>query len=960
MVLSACSNGNKPNVNRNQSGSLPNNKIDVVYDENVKSLTIEEATDIQKATYQDDKLDIQVSEGHVLATKKSGDVVFIPAIKKGYFDTIVVVTSVNKNNDGTVTVTTRRPTPNEAFDKVNLDIDTRKTKAEIQGIILPTGQVVDIHNLDKSKGIQSGLVDISLPDVQIISSNEEEGKFQLKISQAIVESKNKYVTDQECREKAISFLNTKKSGRKSKMELDQLEKWKEKNCNNVLTMSGTIDLKAPQLVTNIDMQKLNTADFVFNARNLNKMSFDNLHLSGDIIGEIRKKEYNFFEKMDHSNLYKEFEKRQIGSSDGLYYASLSGLSADDKKGKIPLFGIVLGVASKPTFGHEANTIIRANQMAGLVVQVYGVAKATIDGKVEWKVELQPMAMDVGLELKNNEWKMISHIKSVNTNQNGIDLAGGVQTEATVDTALGLAVDADFLLGGVRLANAGAEMRALGINAKAAGNVMVHTRKPHLRVEGCLSNATINGGLKVYSALDIKGNFRVGKGWLKAEGGVGALFKYVHPTDETKSDSFWFAKSIKDVCFSSVPPQIKIESVEYDENSSRVTEGFMPLDIKVKNNSKGSVDKWYFILRDIKTNQIIYEYLGIINEEGNLTDRMGEKFEIPEGNYVLQVKAIDFKDREGISSATPVSFTPIKKLIEVKNIIISPSQLSINQPFELTITGQNLPMNNMLTVNGCSSQTKISLTASKHIYKCIAPATATDNYTLSVIGTDGTTSIFNKKVKVITTTLPPIISTATKLPATGITLCADNNRNNIICSLLPADWLGLKQDGEVQAGQKMSYTTLYQNGAECVRDNVTGLIWEQKTNDGGLRDKDNTYTWYNPNNRTNGGHAGYEYAGKNTHEYIRQLNAQNYCGYHNWRLPTSAELDSIVDYSRYNPAINPIFTNTQSHFYWSASPHAYDSSYVWGVDFDNGGDDYYYNDYFNGENYSHYVRAVRSN
>ncbi len=31
---------------------------------------------------------------------------------------------------------------------------------------------------------------------------------------------------------------------------------------------------------------------------------------------------------------------------------------------------------------------------------------------------------------------------------------------------------------------------------------------------------------------------------------------------------------------------------------------------------------------------------------------------------------------------------------------------------------------------------------------------------------------------------------------------------------------------------------------CVRDNVTGLIWEVKTNDGGLRDKDWTYTWYN--------------------------------------------------------------------------------------------------------------------
>ena len=32
----------------------------------------------------------------------------------------------------------------------------------------------------------------------------------------------------------------------------------------------------------------------------------------------------------------------------------------------------------------------------------------------------------------------------------------------------------------------------------------------------------------------------------------------------------------------------------------------------------------------------------------------------------------------------------------------------------------------------------------------------------------------------------------------------------------------------------------------VRDNVTGLIWEVKTDDGSVHDKDNTYTWYDSN------------------------------------------------------------------------------------------------------------------
>ena len=48
----------------------------------------------------------------------------------------------------------------------------------------------------------------------------------------------------------------------------------------------------------------------------------------------------------------------------------------------------------------------------------------------------------------------------------------------------------------------------------------------------------------------------------------------------------------------------------------------------------------------------------------------------------------------------------------------------------------------------------------------------------------------------------------------------------------------------------------------MRDNVTGLMWEVKTDDGGLRDKDWTYSWYNPDATTNGGSAGYADYGDN--------------------------------------------------------------------------------------------------
>ena len=68
----------------------------------------------------------------------------------------------------------------------------------------------------------------------------------------------------------------------------------------------------------------------------------------------------------------------------------------------------------------------------------------------------------------------------------------------------------------------------------------------------------------------------------------------------------------------------------------------------------------------------------------------------------------------------------------------------------------------------------------------------------------------------------------------------------------------------------------------VTDNVTGLMWEQKTDDGGPRDKDNTYTW------------------KDALAYCESL----LLGEHSdWRMPTPKELERIVDLTKSSPAID---------------------------------------------------------
>lgn len=159
-----------------------------------------------------------------------------------------------------------------------------------------------------------------------------------------------------------------------------------------------------------------------------------------------------------------------------------------------------------------------------------------------------------------------------------------------------------------------------------------------------------------------------------------------------------------------------------------------------------------------------------------------------------------------------------------------------------------------------------------------------------------------------------------------------------------------------------------NDWACNRDNVTGLIWEVKTADGGLRDQNDSYFWYNTDSTTNGGVAGYDDPGAtcegyvsgqpatycNTQAFVARVNGAGLCGQTDWRMPTRKELQGIVSYDRVVPAIDTdYFPNTPAYsVVWSGSPYAYDSDFAWYVYFDFG-DSGYYN-----RSYNLRVRLVR--
>ena len=169
-----------------------------------------------------------------------------------------------------------------------------------------------------------------------------------------------------------------------------------------------------------------------------------------------------------------------------------------------------------------------------------------------------------------------------------------------------------------------------------------------------------------------------------------------------------------------------------------------------------------------------------------------------------------------------------------------------------------------------------------------------------------------------------------------------------------------------------------NDWACTKDSKTGLTWEVKTDDGGLRHIFWVYSWYKPSG-DNGGDVGYTDIDKslgapkcstkdncNTDVFTKAVNTKGLCGKKDWRMPTKAELMKLVcsdgkyktdgactNWGLIVPKLNvSFFPNTVSGWYWSSSPGANGSSFSWSVDFGNGRsfDDFKYNNYF--------VRLVR--
>jgi hypothetical protein len=178
----------------------------------------------------------------------------------------------------------------------------------------------------------------------------------------------------------------------------------------------------------------------------------------------------------------------------------------------------------------------------------------------------------------------------------------------------------------------------------------------------------------------------------------------------------------------------------------------------------------------------------------------------------------------------------------------------------------------------------------------------------------------------------VADTNSKVSSTGETYASMVEKSGQTTSYATGD------DGELQRGVTLSIPRFTDNDDETVTDNLTGLMW---TKDADIANGKRTWT-----------------------QAISDCEACTVGNYTDWHLPQIKELQSLVNFGYFGPALSNAagtgnwtvgdpFTDVWSSYYWSSTSHAGFPDNAWFVHLYDGRVDE-----ADHENFTYYVWCVR--
>ena len=357
-VLAACGGGSSPAT---VQGNLP--PPEATLTSAVKVMNASQMQDLIATSIVDDNQQstLTVTTNSALANLAVGQIAFLPPKEADGQEVFVKVEGKAEVN-GQTQLAVSVPAPHEVFEKIvfNTANQTGLSTRQVRTVFLPPW-VKKEENAFVSAMRQVGVLD-KFPNVVYDATTEE---YSLEIplpSTAKDNYKGTWIVEQGCA-KPLEFEDWKQYSTKFK--------WMQEHCTRPVAIKGKFKHKSDDPITSFEATKKgDKLEFDANKDHYIKSSTT---ISGEIgveaEGEVSLSD--LFSKFTHEEMFGDLSGFTLGKKDGLAYAQFSGLSSDDKKGKIPLVGVVATFAPVPVIpvtGPTSAAQIKATAHASFLAQ----------------------------------------------------------------------------------------------------------------------------------------------------------------------------------------------------------------------------------------------------------------------------------------------------------------------------------------------------------------------------------------------------------------------------------------------------------------------------------------------------------------------------------------------------------------------------------------------------------------